>query len=103
MKKELVSGEEDMDWIHTEKKVFELASNHPFLVGMHSCFQVSIIPETLQRRSCKLELVFFSQFLIKSCSSNLEACHSSVIHEFTSGQSKVYNKSIAFLILSKVF
>lgn len=25
--------------VQTEKHVFELASNHPFLVGLHSCFQ----------------------------------------------------------------
>ncbi|KAI6180733.1 Protein kinase C [Aphelenchoides besseyi] len=31
--------EDDLEWIHTEKSVFETASNHPFLVGMHSCFQ----------------------------------------------------------------
>ena len=31
--------EEDIDWVQTEKHVFEQASNHPFLVGLHSCFQ----------------------------------------------------------------
>ena len=31
--------DEDMDWVQTEKNVFEAASNHPFLVGLHSCFQ----------------------------------------------------------------
>ncbi|KAK7799805.1 hypothetical protein U0070_023239, partial [Myodes glareolus] len=30
---------EDIDWVQTEKHVFEQASNHPFLVGLHSCFQ----------------------------------------------------------------
>ncbi|CAD5212726.1 unnamed protein product [Bursaphelenchus okinawaensis] len=30
---------EDLDWVQTEKSVFETASNHPFLVGLHSCFQ----------------------------------------------------------------
>ena len=30
---------EDIDWVQTEKHVFETASNHPFLVGLHSCFQ----------------------------------------------------------------
>ncbi|GLG94382.1 Atypical protein kinase C [Gryllus bimaculatus] len=29
----------DIDWVQTEKHVFETASNHPFLVGLHSCFQ----------------------------------------------------------------
>ncbi|XP_033125125.1 protein kinase C iota type-like [Anneissia japonica] len=39
IKKELVNDEEDIDWVQTEKHVFETASNHPFLVGLHSCFQ----------------------------------------------------------------
>ena len=39
IKKEIIADEEDVDWVHTEKKVFEIATNHPFLVGMHSCFQ----------------------------------------------------------------
>ncbi|GAB6031305.1 hypothetical protein CHUAL_009101 [Chamberlinius hualienensis] len=39
IKKELVTDDEDIDWVQTEKHVFELASNHPFLVGLHSCFQ----------------------------------------------------------------
>ncbi|MGH0172750.1 UNVERIFIED_CONTAM: hypothetical protein FKN15_075635 [Acipenser sinensis] len=29
----------DIDWVQTEKHVFEQASNNPFLVGLHSCFQ----------------------------------------------------------------
>ena len=41
IKKELVCDEEDIDWVQTEKHVFETASNHPFLVGLHSCFQSS--------------------------------------------------------------
>lgn len=41
IKKELVTDEEDVDWVQTEKHVFETASNHPFLVGLHSCFQTS--------------------------------------------------------------
>ena len=32
---------EDIDWVQTEKHVFETASNHPFLVGLHSCFQTA--------------------------------------------------------------
>nr|AAX89404.1 atypical protein kinase c [Phallusia mammillata]CAB3265163.1 protein kinase C iota type-like [Phallusia mammillata] len=39
IKKELVQDEEDVDWVQTEKHVFETASNYPFLVGLHSCFQ----------------------------------------------------------------
>ena len=41
IKKDLVMDEEDIDWVQTEKHVFEQASNHPFLVGLHSCFQTS--------------------------------------------------------------
>uniref|UniRef100_H2Z5X8 protein kinase C n=1 Tax=Ciona savignyi TaxID=51511 RepID=H2Z5X8_CIOSA len=44
IKKELVTDEEDIDWVQTEKHVFETASNYPFLVGLHSCFQT---PERL--------------------------------------------------------
>lgn len=44
IKKELIADEEDVDWVNTEKKVFEQATNHPFLVGMHSCFHT---PERL--------------------------------------------------------
>jgi atypical protein kinase C iota type len=39
IKKDLVMDEEDIDWVQTEKHVFEQASNHPFLVGLHSSFQ----------------------------------------------------------------
>ncbi|KAG9482270.1 protein kinase C zeta type isoform X2 [Eleutherodactylus coqui] len=39
VKKELVHDEEDIDWVQTEKHVFEQASSNPFLVGLHSCFQ----------------------------------------------------------------
>ncbi|PAA82223.1 hypothetical protein BOX15_Mlig009922g1 [Macrostomum lignano] len=39
IKKELVTDEEDIEWVQTEKHVFEQATNHPFLVGLHSCFQ----------------------------------------------------------------
>ena len=30
---------QDIEWVQTEKHVFEIASNYPFLVGLHSCFQ----------------------------------------------------------------
>lgn len=30
---------QDIDWVQTEKHVFEQASSNPFLVGLHSCFQ----------------------------------------------------------------
>lgn len=33
VKKELVNDDEDIDWVQTEKHVFEQASNHPFLLG----------------------------------------------------------------------
>ena len=39
VKKELLTDDEDFDWVQTEKHVFEVASNHPYLVGLHSCFQ----------------------------------------------------------------
>lgn len=41
IKKEMFVGNEneDIDWVQTEKSVFERASNYPFLVGLHSCFQ----------------------------------------------------------------
>lgn len=32
---------QDIDWVQTEKHVFEQASNNPFLVGLHSCFQTT--------------------------------------------------------------
>lgn len=41
IKKEMFNEDEDIEWVQTEKSVFETASNHPFLVGLHSCFQVS--------------------------------------------------------------
>jgi atypical protein kinase C iota type len=40
IKKQMFNDDEDIDWVQTEKSVFETASNHPFLVGLHSCFQV---------------------------------------------------------------
>lgn len=39
----MFNEDEDIDWVQTEKSVFEAASNHPFLVGLHSCFQVFTI------------------------------------------------------------
>lgn len=39
IKKTTVNDDEDIDWVQTEKHVFEQATNHPFLVGLHSCFQ----------------------------------------------------------------
>uniref|UniRef100_A0A4W3H0S4 protein kinase C n=1 Tax=Callorhinchus milii TaxID=7868 RepID=A0A4W3H0S4_CALMI len=39
VKKELVHDDEDIDWVQTEKHVFEQACSNPFLVGLHSCFQ----------------------------------------------------------------
>uniref|UniRef100_A0A0N5C7G8 Protein kinase C-like 3 n=1 Tax=Strongyloides papillosus TaxID=174720 RepID=A0A0N5C7G8_STREA len=39
IKKQMFNDDEDIDWVQTEKTVFETASNHPFLVGLHSCFQ----------------------------------------------------------------
>uniref|UniRef100_A0AC35TK75 Protein kinase domain-containing protein n=1 Tax=Rhabditophanes sp. KR3021 TaxID=114890 RepID=A0AC35TK75_9BILA len=39
IKKEMFVEEKECEWIHTEKAVFEIAVNHPFLVGLHSYFQ----------------------------------------------------------------
>uniref|UniRef100_A0AC35TYI4 Protein kinase C n=1 Tax=Rhabditophanes sp. KR3021 TaxID=114890 RepID=A0AC35TYI4_9BILA len=39
IKKQMFNDDEDIDWVQTEKTVFEIAANHPFLVGLHSCFQ----------------------------------------------------------------
>lgn len=39
IKKSICDDDEDIDWVQTEKHVFEQATNHPFLVGLHSCFQ----------------------------------------------------------------
>ena len=39
IKKTFVVEEEETEWVHTEKNVFEMATNHPFLVGLHSSFQ----------------------------------------------------------------
>ena len=39
IKKSKVNDDEDIDWVQTEKHIFEQATNHPFLVGLHSCFQ----------------------------------------------------------------
>ncbi|KRZ07199.1 Protein kinase C iota type [Trichinella zimbabwensis] len=47
IKKTMVTDEEDIDWVQTEKHVFETASNHPFLVGLHSCFQTSSRQDTI--------------------------------------------------------
>ncbi|XP_015793089.1 protein kinase C iota type [Tetranychus urticae] len=39
IKKEIVAADEDIDWVQTEKHVFEIATGCDFLVGLHSCFQ----------------------------------------------------------------
>ena len=41
MKKQFILEDEDIEWVQIEKNVFEMASNHPFLVGLHSCFQTA--------------------------------------------------------------
>ena len=53
IKKELVTDDEDIDWVQTEKHVFETASNHPFLVGLHSCFQTASRYRTLNIHNTK--------------------------------------------------
>ncbi|EHB00342.1 Protein kinase C zeta type [Heterocephalus glaber] len=47
VKKELVHDDEDIDWVQTEKHVFEQASSNPFLVGLPSCFQRKKGPRAL--------------------------------------------------------
>ncbi|XP_053211986.1 protein kinase C iota type-like isoform X2 [Panonychus citri] len=39
IKKEIVAADEDIDWVQTEKHIFEIATGCDFLVGLHSCFQ----------------------------------------------------------------
>ena len=73
IKKELVTDDEDIDWVQTEKHVFETASNHPFLVGLHSCFQTAS------------RFVFHSAFLLHhlaSSSSSLSSSSSSHLQAF---------------------
>ena len=41
IKKQLILEDEDIEWVQIEKNVLEIASNHPFLVGLHSCFQTA--------------------------------------------------------------
>ncbi|XP_077835764.1 protein kinase C zeta type isoform X2 [Macaca mulatta] len=55
VKKELVHDDEDIDWVQTEKHVFEQASSNPFLVGLHSCFQTTSRLRCLS--PCRLFLV----------------------------------------------
>ena len=63
IKKALVTDDEDIDWVQTEKHVFETASNHPFLVGLHSCFQTPsrlVLFSTKKKSECKqIYLLFF--------------------------------------------
>lgn len=61
IKKALVTDDEDIDWVQTEKHVFETASNHPFLVGLHSCFQT---PSRYVKQ-------MFTNYNFSSMSSNL--------------------------------
>ena len=65
IKKELVTDDEDIDWVQTEKHVFETASNHPFLVGLHSCFQTAsrYLHHHLQFLSSHPRLFFVIEFV----------------------------------------
>ena len=38
IKKLSILEDEDIEWIKVEKNIYEIATNHPFLVGLHSCF-----------------------------------------------------------------
>lgn len=57
---------QDIDWVQTEKHVFEQASNHPFLVGLHSCFQTesrSVCTRTFKSSGLQeLNIVLFYEF-----------------------------------------
>lgn len=68
IKKALVTDDEDIDWVQTEKHVFETASNHPFLVGLHSCFQT---PSRLVMSNFHISLFFFLVTYILSINSLL--------------------------------
>uniref|UniRef100_A0A672K9P6 protein kinase C n=1 Tax=Sinocyclocheilus grahami TaxID=75366 RepID=A0A672K9P6_SINGR len=64
VKKELVNDDEDIDWVQTEKHVFEQASNHPFLVGLHSCFQTesrSVYPSQFYSAEISLALNYLHE------------------------------------------
>ena len=42
MKKTMIAtSNERLEWIQTEKRVYESVGSHPFLVGLHSCFQTA--------------------------------------------------------------
>ena len=41
IKKSIIDDEDDIEWVQTEKNVFEQASNHPFLVS-HSIFSIRL-------------------------------------------------------------
>ena len=70
IKKELVTDDEDIDWVQTEKHVFETASNHPFLVGLHSCFQVLYFPALL--------IAVLTSNLVVTCPRGVEDAFTSI-------------------------
>ncbi|KAK6045209.1 kinase domain protein [Cooperia oncophora] len=62
IKKQMFNEDEDIDWVQTEKSVFEAASNYPFLVGLHSCFQGPNFVDSnyktgITTHSCNIEFV----------------------------------------------
>ncbi|NXC13700.1 KPCZ kinase, partial [Corythaeola cristata] len=59
---------QDIDWVQTEKHVFEQASSNPFLVGLHSCFQ------TTSRFFCTILMLIRIFFLFNSRFYAAEIC-----------------------------